>query len=191
MGSILGLGTPVGRVVTLLALAMVAGPGLTGCELLNPPADTFGGTVASYQTGHATMTIGDQTIKLDQISPGPHLMRDLGAEVYWFNDAGWGLRLSGGGGASAFAMPASVAIDRVRTTYLSAMDDNGECKVKLDEIDEQGLRGTATCTGLRWADMLRGGIGGYGDTGGDRYDTGEPPFDATITFEALPKPPSS
>ncbi len=118
-------------------------------------------------------------------------MEELGADVYWFNDDGWGVRLSGGGVVGAFPMPPSISIDRVRTTYWSAMDVQDACKVTLDEIDAKGLRGTATCTGLRWSDMLRGGMQGFGGADGNGFVPGEPAFDATIDFEALPKPPST
>jgi hypothetical protein len=171
---------------TIVSVALAAAL-LGGCELLYPPEDNLGTALATYVTGHATMTIAGEDVELDQISPGPHLITDMGAEVYWFNDDGWGLRLSGGGAVGAFAMPAMISIDRVQTTYWSAMDDGGQCRVTLDEIDAKGLRGSATCTGLRWSDVLRGGVGGFWDPGGGPYVEGQPPFDATITFEAQPQ----
>jgi hypothetical protein len=129
------------------------------------------------------VTIGSDQHVLDQVSPSSQLMADFGAEVYWFSDDGWGLRLSGGTAGSF--MPASISIDRVRTTYWSAVDYGGRCKVTLDQVDAKRVKGTATCTGLRWSDMLRGDI----STGG--YVEGEAPFDATIEFEAAPAAPAA
>jgi hypothetical protein len=193
MRGVAGSGTrhwprPAAAVTRIGALAVV-GVVLAGCELLGPPADGFGEALATYETGYATMTIGDETIQLDQIAPGPHLTAGYGAEVYWYNDEGWGLRISGGEASPGFFdIPAMLSIDRVRTTYWSAMDWESGCDIKLTEIDEHGIRGTATCKGLRWTDMLHGGSSGWPQ---DRYVEGEPAFDATLEFEALPKPPAT
>jgi hypothetical protein len=172
------------RAVPLIAgvvLSLVAG----GCAFFDYPEDDFdfGGVTTRYATGSATVTIGDERHVLDQVSPSSQLMSGFGAEVYWFNDEGWGLRLSGGTPGSL--VPAMLAIDRVRTTYWSASDYSGRCSVKVDEADAKRLKGTATCTGLRWSDMLRGDVMSGG------YVEGEAPFDATIEFEAAPAVPAA
>lgn len=185
-----GLGMRILRVAGL-AVAMLA---LAGCELLAPSFgdDEFGQALATYARGHATMTIGGETIELDQLSPGPHLTQGWGVEVYWYNDEGWGLRVSGGGslsGGLGFDMPATISIDRVRTTYWMASDYEARCDVDVDEMDDKGVRGSASCKGLRWVDVLRrgNGIGSYEEG----YVEGEPPFDVTLQFEAFPDPPAA
>ena len=56
-----------------------------------------------------------------------------------------------------------------------------------DSADAAGTRGTASCKDLRWADALGGPTfsGGYGS-----YIRGEKPFDAAITFQAVPTAPA-
>jgi hypothetical protein len=170
----------------LLVLVPVLGAGLllAGCELLGTGAfgdglgDTFGEPLATYTAGRATIEIDGTTIVLDQLSAGPHLMAGFGADVYWFNEDGWGLRLSSYGGGPISS--SDITIDRVRTTYWSA-PGYGDCIVTVDTIDPTGVKGSATCDGLRWTDQLRGGTAWSADP---RYVEGEPAFDATVTFEA-------
>jgi hypothetical protein len=172
-------------VPVLLAFAAVLAT--AGCTLLDYPAfpdDDFGRPGTKYTSGRATVMIGDEKHVLDQVSGSSQLMSGFGAEVYWFNEEGWGLRLSGGTGG---LVPATISVDRIRTTYWSASDYlGGRCKVKLDQVDEQGVKGTAACTDLQWSDMLRGDP--FADDG---HVEGEPPFDATIEFEAVPDKPAA
>jgi hypothetical protein len=173
----------------LLPLLLLTGllPSLAACDLLGaPPIDEdFGVALATYATGRATIEIGDEANVLDQVSPGPHLYEDMDGDVYWFNDDGWGLRLTSFG--AGLMSSNDVTIDRVRTTYWSA-PGYGDCIVDVETFDATGVRGTATCDGLRWIDQLRGGMTW---TEGPRYVDGEPAFDATITFEAAPEPGSA
>jgi len=167
----------VAPLIAGLALAFAVG----GCAFFeDAPYDGFGTAGTAYAIGRATVTIGSEAHVLDQVAPSSQLVTGFGADVYWFNDDGWGLRLSGG--TTGSMLPAALSIDRVRTTYWSAMDYSGRCRVTLDQADAKRVSGTATCTGLRWADMLRGD----GVPGG--YVEDEPPFDATIEFEAAPRP---
>jgi hypothetical protein len=154
--------------------ALVAG----GCVFLDPPGADLGAATTTYGAGRATITIDGKPIVLDQVSTTSGLLTGFGPEVYWFNDDGWGLRLSGGG--TGLLSPAMVSVDRVRTTYWSAIDYGNGCRVAIAQADEKGVRGTASCTGLRWTDMLRGGPA-------SGYVEGEDPFDATIEFSAAPK----
>ena len=171
------------RTVAPLLAGLALSLALSGCALFDYPEDDFGGVVSRYATGSATVTIGSERHVLDQVAPSSQLMAGFGAEVYWFNDDGWGLRLTGGTAGSM--LPAMLSVDWVRTTYWSASDYGGQCNVKLDQADAKLVKGTATCTGLRWSDMLRGDVfdGGYVE--------GEAPFDATIEFEAAPKVPAA
>ena len=170
------------------AATMLAGLALSltaaGCAFFDDyPGESLGGVMTRYQAGTATVTIGSERHVLDQVSASSQLMSDLGADVYWFSDDGWGLRLSGGMAGAYF--PATVSIDRIRNAYWSATDYNGQCRVKLDQVDAKAVKGTATCTGLRWTDVLRGDY----STGG--YVEGEAPFDATIEFEAASTVPAT
>jgi hypothetical protein len=177
-----GWGVLVRRKLLVLALAYAAVPLLAGCAFLDDPAfdDGFGAPLATYVTGRATLEIDGRTIVLDRLSAGPHLIQGAGADVYWYNEEGWGLRLSAfdmlGAGAT------NISIDRVRTTYWSA-DGYEDCLVKVETADETGVKGSATCDGLRWVDRLRG-ASSWGE--GPGYVEGEPAFDATVVFEARP-----
>jgi hypothetical protein len=165
--------------LTLLGVAFAVG----GCALIQPPDAGLGTGVATFATGQATMTVAGERIVLDQLGPGPHLLSGLGAAVDWFNDDGWGLRLTGGGDGTM--IPPMLSIDRVQTTYWSAQDDGSSCRITLEQANADGVKGSGTCSGLRWTDMIRGGF----DNGG--YVEGEPAFDATMEFEALPAVPGA
>lgn len=139
--------------MALATMALV----VVGCELGTLPDGSWGRPLATYATGRASLVFPDRSVVLDQVSPGPHLTEGLGTEVYWFNEDGWGLRLTGGGSDPLFPMPPVVTIDRVSTTYWSATDFESRCRVKVARMDDAALRGTASCEGLRWTEMLRGG----------------------------------
>ena len=175
------------RRILVLALAIGLVPALAGCDLLGVPAfdeEGFGEPLATYATGSASLVIDGETIVLDQLSRGPHLYDGFGADVYWFNDDGWGLRLTSYD--AGLMGVGDITIDRVRTTYWSASGYD-DCILELDLVDETGVRGSATCDGLRWVDQLRGG----GWSGGPPYVDGEPAFDATVEFSAAPALPSA
>jgi hypothetical protein len=174
------------RSVAPLVAGLAIAAASWGCVFLDPPGADLGTATTTYGTGRATMTIDGEPIVLDQLAASSQYLAGFGPEVYWFNDDGWGLRLSGGG-MGPFS-PASVSIDRVRTTYWSALDYGNACRVTVAQADEKGIKGTATCTGLRWTDMLRGGLGSLGSLG---YVEGEDAFDATIEFTASPKTPAT
>lgn len=173
------------RQLLALAIALCAVPLVAGCSLLMPGLDEFdeglGDALATYGTGRATLEIDGRTIVLDKLNAGPHLYDGLGANVYWYNEDGWGLRLTtyDDGGW----MPSNdVTIDRVQTTYWSA-PGWGDCVLEVAVADATGVRGSARCDGLRWTDQLRGG-NGWGE--GPGVVEGEPAFDAIIEFEAAP-----
>jgi hypothetical protein len=140
--------------------------------------DPFGANAITFTSGEATMTIDGETIVLDQLSSGPHFLDGLGATVYWSNADGWGLQVYGGGYDDG--LPGTVEILRIRTAVWGTFNSDGNCTVTLDEADAQGVHGSATCKNLRWSDMMNQGYGG------PSYIEGEPAFDATITFKAVP-----
>lgn len=173
------------RLLVILALAIGAAPTVSGCDLLGMPStddEDFGQPIATYTSGRATLVIDGRTIVLDQVSAGPHLYRDMGADVYWFNEEGWGLRLTSYG--DGWMAGSDITIDRVQTTYWSA-PGYGDCRLKVERLDATGAQGSASCDGLRWVDRLRGGSW----RADEPYVEGEPAFDAEVTFEAEPAGP--
>ena len=179
-------------VVGFVALATVS---FAGCQyLLGLPAPVpldpgaspapeppFGPPQATYRTGKATLTIGDQVVTLDQLNGTGSLQNIYGADVSWTDGKGWYLRIIG---VEPSAMVdggyTMVTLDRIADgRHLTAYDDAG-CQTKLERADTTGVNGTASCKSLRWTDAMAGGM----FTGPTRTD--EPAFAAEITFEAAP-----
>ena len=102
---------------------------------------------------------------------------DLGTNVSWTDGAGMYLQF--------FNDPVSglsdgfVVLDRIADNKHATIADPSVCKVALTKSDPQGLSGSATCTGARWADAISSPLG-------PNLIDGEPAFDAKITFEATP-----
>jgi hypothetical protein len=187
----------MGRLLRLGGLCVLA-LALCGCELLLPgfygdePFEPFDpGVTTAYESGTATLeTDADgatQTIVLDELVEGSE-MSGFGSTIIWRNDDGWALTLNtydmgvpmpGGGG--------DIGIQRIVGNELWTTDSftsPNSCIIDITDASEDGLTGTATCTGLRWLDGL-GGSYGMG-MAGPRYVEDEPAFDLTITFEAVP-----
>ena len=142
--------------------------------------------LATYESGTATLKLEDGTVvELDGISTGPHLFTEVGGSVNWFNDDGWGLRvtlypegLPGDAPHGAF-----ITLDRIQgAAHWTTMED-GACSVDIEVADETALRGSARCIELEWVDTLRGGTPFMGPP---EPVEGEEPFDVEITFEAEP-----
>ena len=163
---------------------------LAGCNILFPGSafdpTGLGGSfadpspVATFTTGSATIRLGDgTTITLDRVEPGSALMTTFGSTVGWSSGGGWTLRLIGAG-ADAFGGPPFVQLDRIVDLQHWTTYDPSGCVVKVDQASGSGLRGTASCKGLRWVDALAMGFGP------EPSDIGQPPFDAEITFSAAP-----
>jgi hypothetical protein len=86
-------------------------------------------------------------------------------------------------GTAAYFSPAYLTIDRIVGTQHWTTLDSSRCVVTVTKADETGLAGTATCKGLRWSDALSMGLGSSFQP---PYISGEPAFDAEVTFEATP-----
>jgi hypothetical protein len=161
---------------------------LVGCGLFFPPfgmpGDAFPSAAGTYTRGKATITITTgtrQVITLDRVSPGPHLYTEYGAEVRWLNDDGWALGLMAP--TTGDAPPATIWIDRIvgkshLTTQSMGMETR--CIVDVTKVDASRVSGKATCKGLRWTDVLAGGM----FLRSAPPVANEPPFDAEIAFEA-------
>jgi hypothetical protein len=182
-------GSARGSRAAVLILALVAVAVVGGCEYLygydmTDPGDFPPAPIATFIEGSAGVTIGDDAeMTLGELG-GAAMYGDewLGGEATFSNGDGWYLRVSGIATGSVFGSSAFVTLDRVSggqhwTTY-----DPSRCIVTIETADANGMRGTATCKGLRWTDA----IGAYGMSLEPNYITGEDPFDAEIRFEALP-----
>jgi hypothetical protein len=141
---------------------------------------------ATYESGTATLELEDGTVvELDGISTGPHLFTQVGGTVNWFNDEGWGLRVTlyPEGLPGEELVDAFTALDRIHgAAHWTTMED-GACSVDIEVADETALRGSARCIELEWIDTLRGGAPFVGPP---EPVAGEEPFDVEITFEAEP-----
>jgi hypothetical protein len=140
-----------------------------------PPA------IATYRSGRATVVLSDGTqLVLDRINRGPHLYAHFGSLVRWSNDSGWYLTIAGAGGEPDMG-PAYLTLDRLTGTGHWTANDPLACAVRATAATPSALSGTAACRGARWTDALEATINGEHP----RIE-GQPPFSATVTFEAAP-----
>lgn len=183
---------PHRRLVSMAVAGVLVSALLSGCALLSPGSynSYFGGDTGpdemvstEYQRGSATLKLsGGVTEDLDlALAPGSGIASYMGTDVVFRDADGWALQLQGFGvEAAPFGGYGLVSIHRAIRGHWVAQDSQGACTVKVAHIDASGFRGTASCTALRWTDalapMMQQG----------RYIEGERPFDAEITFEALP-----
>ena len=166
----------------------VIGPGDGGA--VSGPFESFGPggppgptPLATFSKGQATLALSDgSAIVLDRISPGPHLFREFGSNVRWSNADGWYLTVAGAGAAAGALGDAYLQLDRIQDHVHWTSDDPSRCHVVIQTANAGGLRGTASCSGMRWVDAL----GGSGFVGPPSPLPGEAPFDAQISFEATP-----
>ncbi|MDQ6795542.1 MAG: hypothetical protein M3067_12140 [Chloroflexota bacterium] len=165
------------------------GGGITGpFESFGPGGPPGPTALATFSRGRATLVLSDGSpIVLDRISPGPHLFSEFGSNVRWSNADGWYLTVAGAGavpgaGGAGAVGDAYVQLDRIQDHVHLTSDDPSLCHVVIQVADVSGLRGTASCSGLRWVDAL----GGSGFVGPPSAVPGEGPFDAQISFEATP-----
>jgi hypothetical protein len=183
-----------GRRVILRAAVLFGVTVLTaGCSYLLgvPPGGEFPepSTVATYTGGRATIAIkGGETLVLDRLAAPGTLVTTFGGEVTWRNDDGWYVKLQGltprGSSSTPFPMGAEfLQFDRiVDGAHWTTFQFSPSCALDIDQADAKGVRGSATCHGLRWSDA----IAGMSMTAQPTYVEGEAPFDAEITFEAAP-----
>jgi hypothetical protein len=144
------------------------------------PGDPYGPAEATYRTGRATLTIGNDVITLDRLAGPGTYFAEFGADVIWTSKSGWYVQL---GGAKAnigpLEIPAYIALDRVKDGQHWVSWDPDGCRVSIKQADRGAVRGTASCTNMRWVDAIAGGLAEE-----PTPIRGQPPFSATITFFA-------
>ena len=177
-----------------VSLALLLG----GCELLMRGAlgEGFNGglpsssPIATYAHGTATIVVaGGETIVLDQIAAGAGVDSLYGSDVRWTSSNGWNVRISGvGGGSGDFGGVGPfgggyLTFDRLTEgQHWSSMFDD-RCIVDIDVVDAEALRGSATCKGVEWFDVMDSPMDPDGPKALD-----VPKFDAEVTFEATRRP---
>ena len=166
--------------------------GASGCTLLNlllggdsgfdpnagfPPFPT---AEATFTTGLATIEIaGGETVVLDELAGSSGVTFD-GVHVVWENDAGWYMTFTAYTGEEAFPGSSFLSLDRVREREHWVVVDPSRCVTTTSQSGASGVKGTAICRGLRWADYFDA----YSGDGSPQPLASEPPFDADVTFEA-------
>lgn len=146
-----------------------------------PGQDPDPSPLATFTRARATISLSDgTTIILDRLSRGPHLYSVFGSSLRWSNADGWYLAL-GGAGADTEYGAAYVQLDRVTGGQHWTSDELGRCQVTIASADKTGIRGSASCEGIRWMDALTSGFSAE-----PPYVAGQDPFSAQITFSATP-----
>jgi hypothetical protein len=155
-------------------------PGLFGSFDPNDPGFSLPPPLATYSNGTATVTIAGTSTKLDKLSSPGTSYADFGQDVGWTDGNGLYFHFYGTTDPG-YPGDGFVTIDRIRDGQHWAISDPGRCTINVTENDAKGIVGTATCTGAQWADTMAT------TTGSDpAVVAGEPAFDATVTFKALP-----
>jgi hypothetical protein len=140
-------------------------------------------TKATYTHGSATLTIGDQVIKLDRLVGKAYLSDQFGGQASWTDGSGWYAQAFGvSASGSEFGEDAFVSFDHVFGGQHWTVGDPSVCEITITKADETGLAGTAVCPGARWADLMAA----YASTSGPVFIEGQAPFDAKLSFEATP-----
>jgi hypothetical protein len=153
-------------------------PGDFGSFDPNDPIFSLPPPIARFKTGSATLTVGDTATTLDQLTGAAAIYEDLGSEVGWTDGNGLYVRFYSEPGSTTGQ--GFVNLDRITDGKHWSIFDPSGCKVTLAKNDATGISGTASCTGLRWIDLMGAGPASPG------YVDGENPFDAEITFQAAP-----
>ena len=183
------------RLVALgLVVALVGG----GCQYLlgyDPyafPDDAFDEPtpIATFPSGSASIAIvGGPTIELPELTVPASMYESFGGMATFNNDDGWYLQVLDMTSAPSFGLgsTAYLSIDRIVEAAHWAATDPSRCIVTVTKADETGMQGSATCKGLRWSDTFANDYYALEPS----YIEGEAPFDAEITFEAMPGPSQS
>jgi hypothetical protein len=182
-----------------LVLAAVAALTVAGCQYLygfapydptlDPEDYAFPSPIAIYPSGRATVAIdGGTALVLDRVTSPGRLDETFGSDVVMTNGDGWYVRVSGAmPPGTIYSSAGYVTIDRVFDGSHWTTADPSRCIVTLEQADATGLRGAASCKGLRWSDTL----GAITTSFEPAYVAGQAPFDAEITFEATTGPNAS
>ena len=169
---------------------MLLAIGATGCQLLMPGTgfeDEFPSpsAIASYSKGAATLSIdGGQAVTLGRVAAGSGVDAAFGSHVRWSSADGWNLAISGAGSSPMFGESAYLTLDKIADGRHLTTYDPGRCIVTIDVADAKAIRGSATCKDVEWYDALE--MQNFGGFASEPPDSGEPKFDAEITFEATP-----
>ena len=159
-------------------------PGEFGSFDPNEPGFSIPPPAATYQTGSATITIGDSVTTLDRLAAPGSLMTDYGGNAIFTDGAGNYLQVYGAkpGASTVEVEPPFLTIERIADgRHMTAFDPAG-CKVTIATADTTGFAGSGSCKGLRWSDALAP----YNATGSPIYITDLPAFDAEVAFSAKP-----
>lgn len=172
-----------------IAVALLV-TGTSGCTLLDlllgqPPFDPnapfpLPSAQATFTSGRATIELDGETIVLDELTGDSSIDPDFGVHVAWENEDGWYLTFSAYPAEEPFASGGYLSIDRIADHEHWVLADPARCVTTTDQSDAGGVKGTATCRGLRWADFFTA----YSGDGFPQPIPSQPPFDAEITFEA-------
>ena len=150
-------------------------PGMFGS--VDPALLSFPAPQAVFTRGVATVKVAGATQKLDRLGSSAAMYTDLGTEVVWTDGKGRYLRLFDDGDTWL------LTLDRIQDAshWTTQEIGPGHCAVKVDHADATGVKGTASCTALRWLDMMAAFVSPQ-----PPYVPGQAPFDAQIAFEATP-----
>jgi hypothetical protein len=175
----------------VLAVALVMA-GASGCTLLdlllgsspgfdpNATFPPFPTAEASFTTGQATIAItGGETVVLDELTGAAGITLD-GVHVVWENQDGWYMSFTAYGSEEAFPGDSFLSLDRIMDREHWVVADPSRCITTTTQSGASGVRGTATCRGVRWADYFSA----YAGPGFAPPLPSVAPFDAEITFEA-------
>jgi hypothetical protein len=193
--------TGVGAHAGLAALVITAAFVLTGCQYLFglgaiPPGGSFDPGIepfpngsepvptATYTKGTTIVTIGDAApVTLDRLVGTGSVTDEYGAQASWTDGTGWYVQLYGASeNGSIFGEEAFLTLDRIADGRHWTISDPSACKMTVERAGKTGLAGTATCTDVRWVDLMAP----YDETGQPAYVEGEAAFDVEVTFEATP-----
>jgi hypothetical protein len=176
-----------GLLVALLPVAFLVG----GCQYLfgfgaQPAPGDPGGFAepspqAAFSQGSATVKIDGVETRLDQMPHPGTLYESLGFEATWTDGNGLYLRLYGPIGIGVVRPEAFITLERIRDGQHWTTASMSDCRVTLDQGDASGIKGSGTCTGMRWSDSMASFTGLV-----PPYIEGEAAFDVVVTFEATP-----
>jgi len=150
-----------------------------------PPFPDASGALPSvtFTKGTATITIAGEAVTLDRMSGSASIAPGFGEQAGWTDGHGWYVQVfAADTGGPVFGGSTYLSLDRIVDGHHWSVADPTHCDVTVDRSDKTGIAGSASCKGVRWADLMAG----YDPNGNPSIVEGQAPFDATITFEATP-----